>query len=101
MFLLLFLLKLEIFKRGEKPLCNLSTVMCCFFLEKTIFSEEGENHFCNLTNDDTAAFPLRNQDFGKRGKSSFVIYRKVILLVFFLNYKIEKAEQKSFFVVYQ
>ena len=88
-------------KEGEKPLCNLLTVMCCFFLEKTIFSEEGEKHFCNLTSDDTAAFPLRNQGFGKRGKITYVIYRKVVLLVFFFKLQIEKAEQKSFFVVYQ
>ena len=73
----------------------------CYFLEKTIFSEEGENHFCNFTNDDTAAFPLRNQGFGKRGKITYVIYRKVVLLVFFFKLQIEKAEQKSFFVVYQ
>ena len=83
-------------KRGKSSFVIYRKVICCFFLEKTIFSEEGENHFCNLLTGGKVAFPMRYQVFRKRGKSSFVIYRKVICC-FFLEKTIFSEEGENHF----
>ena len=77
-----YFLQNDTFKRRRKAFfCQNYRTVILFSLEKYKLSEEGENLFCNLTNDDTAAFPLRNQDFGN-GRKLFCSNQTVILLVF-------------------
>ena len=118
------LLFLQLFKEGEKLLCNLSNYVfvafpfktwdfqkrgkspfviyqrwcdnCYFSLEKTKSAEEGDKLLCNLLTGGKVAFPMRYQVFRKRGKSSFVIYRKVICC-FFLEKTIFSEEGENHF----
>ena len=110
------LLFLQLFKEGEKLLCNLSNYVfvafpfktwdfqkrgkspfviyqrwcdnCYFSPETTKFSEEGDKLICNILTGGKVSFPMRYQVFRKRGKNSFVIYQPVVLLLFLKDIKI-------------
>ena len=68
-------------KRGKSSFVIYETVVFSFFHKKSSFSEEGEKLLCNLSTVifDIVAFPFRFPDVQKRGKSSCVIYRPVII----------------------
>ena len=53
-------------KKGKRFFVIYQTVMCCFSYEISIFSEEGENLFCSLSNGDMLLF-LREVEIFRGG----------------------------------
>ena len=83
-------------QRGKSSFVIYQTVVFSFFNRKSCFSEEGEKLLCNLSTGGTVAFSKRYQDFWKRGKSCFVIYRTVICC-FFLEKSTFSEEGENLF----
>ena len=85
-------------KRGKSSFVIYETVVFSFFHKKSSFSEEGEKLLCNLSTVifDIVAFPFRFPDVQKRGKSSCVIYRPVIIPFPQKNRNFQKRAKSSF-----